>query len=106
MKPSFSPVLFSVAFCVAYVAAFALNAPLFSYYPLPGSFVWGSRALVDAGPSMAWYGLMSSAALVALPVAMIVPERWVLNRVRAGLWLVPCAAMLACAWLLRQFFLR
>ncbi len=104
MKPTFSAAIFSLAFCIAYVAAFALNAPLFSYYPLPGTFTWGSRALADAGPSMAWYGLMSTAAAIALPLAVLVPERWLLGRVRAGLWLVPCGAMLACAWLLRHFF--
>jgi hypothetical protein len=104
MKPGFSAPVFSVAFCAAYVAAFALNAPLFSYYPLPGTFVWGGRVLPDAGPSMAWYGLMATAAAVALPLAAVLPERWILARVRRGLWLVPCAAILACAWLLRHFF--
>lgn len=104
MKPPFSAATFAAAYCCAYVGAFVLDLPLLRYYPLVGTWRWWYEPLAGAGPSMAWYGLMASAALVALPLALLVPEPWAMRRLRGLLWLLPLAAMLACAWLLRQFF--
>jgi hypothetical protein len=104
MSPRLSATAFSLAYCAAYAAVFALDAPLFLYYPVEGRLAW-SWAPVDAvGPAMAWYGLMASAAAVALPVALVVPERRAIAALRNLLWLFPLAALLVSAWLLRVFF--
>lgn len=105
MKPfRFAPLTFSVAFCCAYVAVFALNLPLFSYYPLHGQFAWGRGVLHSVGPAMAWYGLMTSATLIAGLVALCVPDRSIERVLRGYLGVFPVVAMASCAWLLRHFF--
>ena len=103
-KPRFAPAVFMVAFCFAYACVFAMNWPLFSYYPLHGQFTWGHHALQGMGPAMAWYGLMASAGIAAALVALIVPDRAIDRVLRNYLWLFPCAAMLTCVFLLRHFF--
>lgn len=99
-----SATTFSLAYCAAYAAAFALDAPLFLYYPVEGRLAWAWAPFNSVGPSMAWYGLMASAAVVALPVSLLVPERRAMAALRNLLWLFPVAALLASAWLLRVFF--
>ena len=106
MTLRFSPVAFSLPWCLAYVAALAVDGALFRYYPLTGQFTWGHASLVDAGPSMAWYGLMGTAALVALPAAWLLPGAWLSRVLRNWLWLVPSGALLACAWLMRVLLLK
>lgn len=104
MSGRFSATVFSLAYCVGYGAAFALDAPLFLYYPIEGRLAWAWAPFASAGPSMAWYGLMASATLVAVPLALAVPQRRAMAALRNLLWLVPVGALLACAWLLRVFF--
>ncbi len=105
MKVSrFAPATFLVAFCCAYGLVFAMDWPLFRYYPLHGNFNWGAGTLKHAGPAMAWYGLMSSAGAVALLAALIVPDRVVYSALRNYLWVFPCGAMLTSLFLLRRFF--
>ena len=106
MKPRFSPVAFSLAWCLAYVVALATDGALFRYYPLTGQFTWGHATLADVGPMMAWYGLMATAALVAVPVAWLLPAAWLAKALRNWLWLVPAFALLACAWMMRVLLLR
>jgi hypothetical protein len=98
----FSPVIFIVAFSCAYGAVFALNKPLFFYYPLHGDFSWGSKVTTGIGPAMAWYGLMASAGIIALLVSICIPDRAAERVVRGYLWVFPCAAMLTCVFLLRH----
>jgi hypothetical protein len=100
----FSPSVFAVAFCCAYIYVFAANEPLFLYYPLHGQFTWGHQLLKGSGPAMAWYGLMASAGIVSTVLALVIPER-AIGRLRGYLWLFPCAAMLASVFLLRKLFL-
>lgn len=104
MSPRLSATAFSLAYCAAYAAVFALDAPLFLYYPVEGRFAWSWAPLDAVGPAMAWYGLMASAAAVALPAALVVPERRAIAALRNLLWLFPAAALLVSAWLLRVFF--
>jgi hypothetical protein len=110
-KPRFAPAVFMVAFCFAYAGVFAMNWPLFSYYPLHDQYTWGHHALqgvpaaaAPVGPAMAWYGLMTSAGIMASVAAVIVPDRAIDKVLRNYLWLFPCAAMLTCVFLLRHFF--
>jgi hypothetical protein len=104
----FSPVTFSLVFALAYAAAFWFNQPLFLYYPLHGDVTlgpFGAAALKNAGPAMAWYGLMADAAIAATISAFLVPGKILERFFRNYLWLFPVAAMLICAYLLRNFFL-
>ena len=105
MKLSFNPAVFAIVFSLAYAAAFWFNAPLFMVYPLNGDFVWGSKLLADAGPAMAWYGLMADAAIAAVILAFVIPSR-ATSGLRNYIWLFPLAAMLASLYLLRIFFFR
>ena len=104
MNSRFAPAVFLAAFCCSYVLVFALDWPLFRYYPLKGRFNWGAANLPDIGPGMAWYGLLASAGLIATLAALLLPDRLLQRALSNRLWLFPVAAMLACVFLLRQFF--
>ena len=104
MSPRFSATAFSLAYCVAYAAVFALDAPLFLYYPVEGRLAWSWAPFASAGPSMAWYGLVASAAAAALPISLLLPEQRAMAALRNLLWLFPAGALLVSAWLLRVFF--
>lgn len=106
MKLSWSPRAFSILFCVAYVAVFATETPLFRYYPVNGEWAWGpSDTATHVGPGMAWYGLMASAALVALVGAFLVSDAWLAARLKSAQWIFPYAAVAGCVFLLRAYFL-
>ena len=100
----FSPSAFLIGYCCGYAFVLAFNFPLFSYYPLHHQFSWGRGTLLNAGPAMAWYGLMSSALIVALTVSWLIPPRIVGKLGTAYLWSLPAAAMLVTVYLLRHFF--
>lgn len=100
-----SAAAFSVAYCVAYVVALALEAPLFLYYPQTGQIVWTWQPVAGAGPAMAWYGLMTVAAAAGV-VAAAAARLWKRPLHGNFLWCFPCAALLGCAYLMRPFFLR
>lgn len=102
----FSPVIFGVAYCIAYVAVLSVDAALFKYYPQTGQFSWGWQRLEGVGPSMAWYGLMANAGLAALILAWVVPGEKFAAAMRNKLWLFPLIAMLGCLYLMRIFFFR
>jgi len=104
MRPRFDSMTFSIAFCLSYMVAFDWNLPMFLYYPLHGNLTWGSHPLRGAGPPMAWYGLMADAGCFALLAAIAIPDRVCVVYLRNYLWLFPFLAMLACVYLLRQFF--
>lgn len=104
MRLRFSPAVFTVAFCCTYIGAFAFDWPLFRYYPMHGDISWGRQLVKGIGPAMTWYGLMANAGIVASLLSVGVPNRPIDALLRNYLWLFPCAAMLACVFLLRQFF--
>ena len=106
MKLPFSAVTFSIVFCFAYAAIYWFNQPLFLYYPMTGAFTWGSAALKDSGPGMAWYGLMANALIASFVLALAVPDRVSGRIFRNYLWVFPVGTMLICAYLLRNFFLQ
>jgi hypothetical protein len=99
----FAPGSFVVAYCCVYVFCFANDWPMFRYYPLHGDFTWGKQVLKGVGPAMAWYGLMANAAVAAIVVAVLLPQRAVDRLFRNFLWLFPVAAMLVSVFLLRRF---
>jgi len=104
--PRFGPTTFAIAFCCTYATVFAMNSPLFLYYPLHGDFRWGAQPLHGAGPAIAWYGLMAKAAIVATAAALCVPDRLLGRVLRNSAWLFAVAAMLVCVFLLRPLFLH
>jgi len=105
--PVFS-VVFAAAASIAYVFAVARNWALFTYHPALGT--WGVLTTpAQAGPSMYWYGWMTTAAVAAAAIAAIV------SRLPGGLtrrippclaWAVPLVCMLVFVYLLRGYFLR
>jgi hypothetical protein len=103
-KPWFSPATFMIVFCCVYAFVFAMNWPMFLYYPLHGDFNWGPHMQIGIGPPMVWYGLMADAGLVAFLAAVVVSDRVILKTFRNYLWVFPVGAMLACVFLLRRFF--
>jgi len=105
--PVFS-VVFAAAAAVIYVFAVERNWALFTYHPALGA--WGTLATpAQAGPSMYWYGWMTTAAIAAAAIAVIVsrlPEN-LTRRIPSCLsWAVPLVCMLVFVYLLRGYFLR
>ena len=84
---------FTLGFCLAYPLVIALDWPVFVYFPQSRHFHWGS-ATNDVGPAMHWYGLMASASLAGLMLALLCPEKWVAGRRRRWWWMVPMVSML------------
>jgi len=101
-------VTFAAAYAVLYVLAVTWNWALFTYHPATNTFAALTGA-APAGPSMYWYGWMSTAALGAGLLATLVsflPEG-VTRRIWSGLaWAVPLCVIAAFAFLLRGYFLR
>jgi hypothetical protein len=105
MKLQFGPITFGVVFSIAYAAVFVLNMPLFMYFPQVGLFNWGNGVVPNAGPGMAWYGLMATSALIALPLSFLVPDRFLDKILHNYVWVVPVVAMLVCLYQLKNWFL-
>jgi hypothetical protein len=103
MPLRFAPVVFMIAYCCAYALTFALDWPLFRYYPLHGNFTWGWHTLGASGPAMVWYGLVASAGTVAALLAVCIRDSGA-ERLRGYSWLFPAATLLVCCFLLRHFF--
>lgn len=107
-RSAFLAVVFAVAFAVAYTLAVWNNYAAFTYHPLLGEIGWGVEKSRD-GPAMYWYGWITTAllcALVACALAALIPQG-VSRRAWPGwVWLVPLGALLAFAYLLRNYFLR
>jgi hypothetical protein len=104
VKLRFCAATFLVVFCCVYIFSFAMDWPLFRYYPLHGEVTWGRQVLQGRGPAMAWYGLMANGAVAGMLLAMLVPHRAVDRLFRNYYFVFPSLAMLACVFLLRHFF--
>lgn len=103
-KLPFSAAGYMIGFCCIYACVFALDWPLFRYYPLHGILSWGRQNLQGVGPAITWYGLMAYAGTGAALIALIVPDSLIDKGLRNFLWLFPCAAMVICVFLLRRLF--
>ena len=105
MSIRWSPVAFSVLYCIGYVVAYVRNLPLALYYPQSRHWIWGPTPNPhEPGPAMAWYGVMASAILFAAIGAAVVRERWVTATLRNWLWVWPYAAIAVCIYMLRPYF--
>lgn len=101
--PKLSPAAFSAGFCLCYPLFLALDWHLFLYYPLDGQ--WSIRPLPEsAGPAMQWYGLIAAATLAAGGISLLLrgagTTRWLSHHIGV----LAVLSMVACAWLLRGFF--
>jgi len=98
--------LFSAAFAVIYAPTLYYNWALMTYQPALGE--WDFGPVVKVGPPMYWYGVVATSAIGACLVTAIgafLPDS-VSRRLWAGLtWLLPAAALLFIAYILRPYFL-
>ncbi len=107
-RSAFLAVVFAVAFAVAYTLAVWNNYAVFTYHPSLNEIAWGVEKSRD-GPAMYWYGWIATAVLCALgtcAMAALIPLRLVQRAWPGWVWLAPLGALLAFAWLLRNYFLR
>ena len=94
MRNYSSAVIFSLLFSVVYTLCFYFNVALFKYYPLVGEFHIDSQPKT-AGPPISWYGWLAVAALVSLPIALIVPKAWGQRISPTAAWLIPALVLVA-----------
>jgi hypothetical protein len=99
-------VTFAAVYAAAYYVVLVNNWPLFSYGPAVGEWTLFNHAASD-GPTMYWYGWITTSAIVAAVVGAIVsllPEqfgRWLWSGLA---WLVPIGAIAAIFHLLGGYF--
>lgn len=102
--------VFSVVFLIVYATVMYFNLAPFSYYPQVGQFASGvAPATPTLGPAMYWYGWLTDALVVSVPVAVIAgfatPEKS-LGRLAS---IAPWISILGVAfflWVLRSWFIR
>ena len=104
----FLPLVFGVAYALAYVTAVWKNVALFTYHPIAGTVGFGVEKPQD-GPAMYWFGWMATAAIVAFgacAIAALIPSRYASRPPTAWGWAVPVAVLVFFTYLLRGYFLR
>jgi hypothetical protein len=101
-------IVFAAAYAIIYVFAVEQNWALFTYHPVQNTF-GPLTTKAPAGPSMYWYGWMSTAAIGAGVLAALIAllPAGVTRRIWPGFaWLVPVCAIAAFCFLLKGYFLR
>lgn len=101
-------IVFAAAYSLIYVFAVEQNWALFTYHPATNTFA-PLTGKAPAGPSMYWYGWMSTAALGAAAIAALVsllPPAVTRRIPFCFAWAVPLCVIVVFAFLLRGFFLR
>lgn len=99
MRPA--PCVFMIAYSAAYAFVFAMDWPLFRFYPLHGVLNWGAGTLKGEGPAITWYGLMSYALMFGIAMSMLIPDRLLGRFGRSNAWIAPLAVMAYSVYLLR-----
>ncbi len=85
----------TLVFGIAYAIAVSVDVPLFRYYPLVQRWSLHDLATQSLGPAMSWYGWIATAAIPAVVLAVLVPNR-VGNRIPAAVyWIVPFVMFVA-----------
>jgi hypothetical protein len=98
--------VFSAAFAVIYPVALYYNWAAVTYQPAMGE--WDLGAVTKSGPPMFWYGIVVTAFIGALVVAIVsafLPEAATRRVWRGFTWLFPVAAWIFIAYILRPYFL-
>jgi hypothetical protein len=100
----------SAVFLIVYVTSMHFNLASFSYYPLVGHFAAGVAPATQAlGPAMYWYGWLTNALVISIPVALIFAfvssERLIARLAPAATWL-SILAVVFFIWDLRTWFIH
>jgi hypothetical protein len=93
----FSARVATLVFGIAYAIAVYVDVPLFRYYPLVQRWSLHDLATQSLGPAMSWYGWIATAAIPAVVLALLVPNRNGERIPAAVFWLVPLV-MFAAGW--------
>ncbi|MEM9313592.1 MAG: hypothetical protein AAGA95_03110 [Pseudomonadota bacterium] len=94
---------FTLAFCVAYAAIFALELPVPIYYPLTG--VWSlSDVGTSNGTAMHWYGLTLISLLVGAVLGAVCSDEWIPQVFRSWIIVASWILMAVTVFLMRSFF--
>ncbi|MEA2976609.1 MAG: hypothetical protein QOF19_2129 [Alphaproteobacteria bacterium] len=100
--------VFSATFAVVYVLCVDHNLALFTYHPQLNQ--WEFLVAPSKGVTpMYWYGWLATSALSGIAVAALaaaVPRRWSIYVWSGWTWVLPLAAMLYIAFVLRGYFFR
>jgi hypothetical protein len=105
MTKHVSYITFALVGAIGYVLAYAFNWPVFAYYPLIKEFHFAHTLPASAGPAMLYYGWITTAAIAALILALVVP-RSIAAKLWPGLgWLVPLVLILYTFVYTRHWFL-
>lgn len=94
--------MFSAFFGVAYALCFYFDVSLFKYYPQTNAMHLTHQPAA-AGPPIAWYGWLASAAVISTVLALIVPRR-VAERWHELPWIVTVAVLAALLVYERRWF--
>lgn len=99
--------VFSVVFLIVYAIVMYFNLAPFSYYPQVGQFASGVAPATPAlGPSMYWYGWLTDALVIAVPVAAVAgfaSEKFINRVAPIAPWLSIVLALFF-VWVLRAWF--
>ncbi len=76
-----------------YLCVIQVNWAAFYYYSETNKFYL--RAHPSDGPAILWYGWMTTAALVSIPIALAVPKHLSDRLSNALLWLLPLGTVAA-----------
>jgi hypothetical protein len=103
------PVL-SAVFLIVYAISMHFNLAAFSYYPLVGQFAAGvAPATPTLGPAMYWYGWLTNAVIISVPIAVIVgftsSERFITRAAPAATW-ISLLIIVLFLWDLRVWFIH
>jgi hypothetical protein len=96
--------IFSLLFgAIYYASVWQVDWALFYYYPETNKFYLTAHP--DDGAAILWYGWLATAALVSVPLALLVPRR-IADRVSNELlWLIPVGAIVAIFYHESRWFL-
>lgn len=92
MRELLNPGATSMGFVAAYVAAVWLEMPLFVYDPVGGGVYFGGAEV--SGPTMSWYGSVTTALVAGLLAGAVIPEPRSSRAWKILLLVVPVAAVL------------
>lgn len=96
-------IFYTLVFSVVYPAIYALDWPLFTYYPKNEHFVFG-RGAASVGATMYWYGWWVSAGIAALVFSVPLGLLFSGNVAKRVSSIIPLAAFASAA--LFVFFFR
>jgi hypothetical protein len=102
--------VFSAVFLIVYAVSMHFNLAPFSYYPLVGRFAAGVAPATQAlGPSMYWYGWLTNAFVISVPVAimagLVSSERLITRAAPAATW-ISLLVIVFFMWDLRSWFIH